>query len=122
MRKGVLAAALFVLALPGAPNAGEALTLQVSRAVVPAPGWINVRTIIEDNDDNRLLEVIALSDDFSRRSVYELDGKFAPRVKMVEYQNLPSGRYEIRAVLVGTSGVRATATRVVDVVPMAGAR
>ena len=122
MKKGVLAAALFALALSGKPTANEALKLEISRTVVPAPGFIKLRTIIEDSDDNRLLEVTALSPEFSRSSTIELSGRSAPRVTMFQYPNVPAGRYEISAVLIGTGGVRATVTRVVDVVAMVGGR
>lgn len=98
------------------------LTLQVSPKVAPAPGWVRVSARIEPNDDNRQLEVTAASDEFERITAIQLNGRSAPRLSVVDYSNLPAGNYEITAVLVGSNGRRAAASRVVQIVPMPGQR
>lgn len=123
MRKcGVIAAAsLFVLAGPGLRGA-QRLTLDVSPAVAPAPGDVSVRVLIDANDDNRELRIVAQSPDFIRSSTIELHGASAPRVSVVEYANLPAGVYQVSGFLLGTRGERAEVTRMVKIVPSVGRR
>lgn len=104
----------------GTLNGGQPLTLQVSPAMAPAPAFIRVRAVVEANDENRWLDIVAQSSDFFRSSRVDLDGRNAPRLQVFEFPNLPSGSYEVSAVLVGTGGKRATMTRLVKVIPMFG--
>lgn len=100
----------------------QPLILMVSPKVVAAPGYVRVSARIEPDAENRMLEVTATSDEYSRTSEIQLDGSSAPRVSVIDYANLPSGVYEVSAVLMGTRGRRAGMTRVVQVVPSPGQR
>ena len=111
---------LLLIAGAGKPQSQELLKLQISPLVSQAPGFVSVRAIVEVSDDNRLLEVSAVSQDFARSSTIELSGRSAPAVSTFSYPNLPAGLYEVRAVLVGTNGVRATLARTMRVVPRGG--
>jgi len=125
MRTRVIVAALFVLALTGgkAINGDEMLKIQVSPAVAAAPAFITIRTVIDKSDDNRGLEVMAQSPDFSRTSTIDLEGVSSPRVNVFNFANLPAGEYTVSALLIGQSGVRATTTaRTVLIMPTPGAR
>ena len=106
MRKlAMLAAACaVVLSAPSTLDGSEPLTLQVSPAMAPAPAFVSVRAHIESNDDNRMLEIVAKSDDFYRSSVMELDGDRAPRTTVFEFRSVPVGTYHVRAELVGSDG------------------
>ena len=104
----------------GKPQSQELLKLQISPLVSQAPGFVSVRAIVDVSDDNRLLEVSAVSQDFARSSTIELSGKSGPAVNTFSYPNLPAGQYEVRAVLIGTNGVRATLARTARVVPRGG--
>ena len=101
-------------------NGGQPLTLKVSPAMAAAPAFIRVSAIVEANDDNRSLEIVAQSPQFFRSSTIALDGRNSPPLTVVEYPNLPPGLYEVSAVLVGTGGKRAEALRVVKVVATPG--
>jgi len=114
------AACTCLLAGAGTLDGGQPLSLQVSPAIAPAPAFVSVRAIVEANDDNRSLEIVAQSAEFYRSSHVDLDGRNAPRLAVFEYPNLPPGLYEVSGILVGTGGKRAAMTRLVRVVPMAG--
>ena len=125
MNARFIVAALFVLALTGgkATSGDEMLKIQVSPAVAPAPGLITIRTVIDSSDDNRGLEVMAESPDFSRSSAIDLDGRSSRRVNVFNFSNLPAGQYTVSAQLIGQNGVRATTTaRTVLIMPTPGAR
>jgi hypothetical protein len=116
-KRTMLAAACLSVAVGSNRAAGDQpLRLSVSPAVALAPSWISVRVRIEADDDNRFLEIIAQSSDYTRSSTIELDGRHAPRVAVFDYPDLPAGQYEVSGWLVGTHGTRATATQVVRVV------
>jgi hypothetical protein len=124
MRRAAILVVLFWCALAGGNRVGgsELLKLQISPRVAPAPGFVRVQTVVDASDDRRWLEVSADSADFSRTSSIELEGRSAPRASTFSFQNLPAGRYEISAVLIGAQGVLASVTRDVEIVPTPGAR
>ena len=122
MRKLVMLAAAVTLLLcgPASLDGSQPLTLQVSPAMAPAPAFVSVRAHIEANDDNRTLEIVAQSSDFYRSSLVTLDGGNAPRLAVFNFPSLPAGLYEVSGTLVGRTGKRATASRLVRVVWSAG--
>jgi hypothetical protein len=85
-------------------DAGERILLRVSPSVSFEPANLVVRTIIESNDENRSMEIIAESIKFYRSSEIPLNGGHAPRTALVEFRGLPSGAYQVRAVLKGVAG------------------
>jgi hypothetical protein len=110
MRVRVIFGAIVLLAaLP--VEAGERLTIRVSPAMSFAPAHLVVRAAIEADKDNRSLEVIAESSDFYRSSEVTLEGQHAPHVNVFEFRSLPSGEYEVRAVLKGAGNETRAVTR-----------
>jgi hypothetical protein len=123
MKYLALVAVLALVSLGGpAVSAGPRLELRVSPAVSLAPAVIMVRTIIEPSDDNRLLNVEIDSPSFWRSSEITLDGKNAQRVNLLEVRDVPSGLYEVRAMLKGPSGEIAQTMQFVKVESAPGAR
>jgi hypothetical protein len=123
MKQVLLAAAVCTCLFTGAgtvARGSQPLTLQVSPTMTAAPAFIRVRALVESNDDNRSLEIVAQSPQFFRSSTVDLDGRNAPPLTVIEYPNMPPGFYDVTAVLVGASGKRVTETRYVKVVAMAG--
>ena len=112
------------IALPAtlAADKEERLSLHVSPIVAMAPANVIVQARIDADDENRALEVTVESDDFLRRSQIELNGKSAPRVSVFELRDIPTGMYEVRAVLIGSHGPRATTLKLVRITPAPGAR
>jgi len=97
-------------------GAGERMTVKVSPAVAFAPANLSVRAMIEADADNRAIAIVAESDDFYRSSEIQLDGDHAPRTTTFEFRSLPSGTYQVKAMLIGTgSETRATVRQQVNV-------
>lgn len=118
----VLAGLCAVLSASVSADNDERLSLRVSPIVGMAPAYVTVQARIGANEENRALEVTVESDDFLRRSQIELNGKDAPRLSVFEWRDIPTGVYEVRAVLIGSHGPRATSLKLVKITPAAGAR
>ena len=93
-------------------SAGAAQPIKVS--VSPAMGYgptnLSVYVSMERHADNRLLRVVAESDEFSEGSERQLEGEDGPRVATFVFRHVPAGNYEIRAMVMGADGrVRARA-------------
>lgn len=93
-----------MLALAAPTGAIERLAVRVTPAVAFAPANLIVRATVESNDENRSIEIVAESDDFYRSSEVPLDGDRAPRTTLFEFRSLPTGSYQVRAILKGVSG------------------
>lgn len=101
-------------------HSGERLTMKVTPPVAVAPAGIMVRTIIEKSGENRALEVVAESATYFRSSEISLDADRAPRINEWVFQDLPVGRYEITATLIGERGARVSASRWFEAAPGPG--
>ena len=98
-------------------SAGERIAVKVSPAVAFAPANLVVRTMIEADQDNRAVEIIAESADFYRSSQIQLEGDKAPRTTSFEFRSLPPGTYDVRALLIGADGEqRAFARQTINVI------
>jgi len=71
----------------------------VSPSVAFAPANLVVKTTVQRDAANRSMEIIAESATFYRSSEVPLEGDKAPRVSTFEFRSLPSGTYEVTAVL-----------------------
>jgi len=118
----VLAGLCAILPATLSADNDERLSLRVSPIVGMAPAYVTVQARIGADDENRALEVTVESDDFLRRSQIELNGKDAPRLSVFEWRDIPTGVYEVRAVLIGSHGPRATSLKLVKITPAPGAR
>jgi len=92
-------------------TAQDRLQLQLSPTVSMAPASVIVRAIVEHDAENRLLEIVADSDLFYRRSVIDLDGDRAPRVNELQLIGVPGGEYEVSATLHDLHGERTVVRR-----------
>jgi hypothetical protein len=98
-------------------GAGERIAVKVSPAVAFAPANLVVRAMIEADQQNRAVKIIAESADFYRSSQIQLEGENAPRVSTFEFRSLPPGTYEVRALLLGAGGEqRAFARQTINVI------
>ena len=61
--------------------------------------------------DNRAVAIVAESDDFYRSSEIQLDGDHAPRTSTFEFRSLPSGTYQVKAMLTGAGSEPRAALR-----------
>jgi hypothetical protein len=101
-------------------SGGQRLAIRVSPAVALAPAVLTVRTTIEPSDENRTLNIVVDSSTYHRSSEIPLDGKNSQRVNVFELKDLPTGLYEVRAVLLGPKGPIADSMQLVKVEPSAG--
>ena len=85
-------------------GAKEPLSIQVSPAVANAPANLVIRTRVEPDAENRLMEVTADSDGFYRSSTIVLEGDRAPRTARFEFRNLPAGQYAVTVAVIGMNG------------------
>lgn len=120
--------ALIALTLMGAAVSSPArdreprLTLNVSPAAALAPAAVTVRTTVETDADNRMLEIVVESPDYLRSSQIPLDGANAPRLNVVLLRGLPRGVYEVRATLVGVAGRRTSTLKLLTIAPSGPSR
>jgi methionine-rich copper-binding protein CopC len=104
-------------------GAKERLSMEVSPAMSFAPANLVIRTRLEPDADNRVMEVIAESEDFYRSSAIQLDGDRAPRTVRIEFRSLPPGEYRVTAAVIGSDGQRlAVARSQVNVMDTGGSR
>jgi hypothetical protein len=85
-------------------NANDRVSLKVTPWVAFAPADLRVRATVDQDDENRAIQVIAESDEFYRSSEIELAGHFAPRTTFFQFKSLPSGEYKVRAIVKGGDG------------------
>ena len=100
----------------------EGLRMQVTPAVSLEPAVLTVRVSVEPSADNRVLQIVAESKDFFRRSEVQIDGERGAPLNVFEFRNLPTGLYHVTSVLTGASGRRATAFSLARVEPALGRR
>src|SRR5918999_3068668 len=79
--------------------ATEKLSLRVTPNVSAAPSNVIVKATIAKDPANRWLTIEADSGTFFRSSAIQLDGDKAPTVTEIRLSNLPSGEYNVSAVL-----------------------
>jgi hypothetical protein len=92
-------------------GAKKPISIQVSPVMSFAPANLMIRARLEPDADNREIEVVAQSDDFYRSSAIQLEGDRAPRTLMFEFRSVPSGEYQVTAVVVGTNGQQRAVAR-----------
>lgn len=116
-----MAAALVALVLLApVASGGERLSIRVSPALAFEPAILTIRTIIEPTEDARRLSVEVDSASFSTVSEIPLEGQSSPRVNVIRLKNVPSGVYEVRAVLMGPTRAIANTMQVVRIRSAAG--
>ena len=92
-------------------RANDRLALKVSPTVGFAPANLVVRATVEANAENRSIEVVAESEDFYRSSQISLEGDRAPRTTRFEFRSLPTGYYQVRAILRDVAGKELASTQ-----------
>jgi len=93
-----------LVASAGPLGADARLSMKVSPAVAFAPANLTLRATVVPDSRNRMLQIIAESDDYYRSSDIQLDGERAPRTTLVHFKSLPGGVYQVSALLKGAGG------------------
>ena len=111
MKVLLLALVLVVVAIAPPAAGHERLKIAVSPARSFAPSLVRVRVRVEPNPENRMLRIVADSDEFYRRSDLQLDGDNARPTVEMELRNLPGGEYEFTGVLIDSTGKESAIAR-----------
>jgi hypothetical protein len=123
MKSHLILAAFTTIGLRAAHSdtiATEKLSLRVTPNVSSAPSNVIVKATIAKNAANRWLSIEADSGTFYRSSAIQLDGDNAPTVTEIRLSNLPSGEYNVSAVLKNNLGEETTVRRTVIVLSRFG--
>ena len=114
--------AVFGALMVSAPslNGTQRVAIHVSPAVAMEPAQLTIRTTIEPNDANRKLSVTIDSGAYSSSSDVPLEGRNAARLNVMEIRDVPSGLYEVRAVVSGSTGPLAETMQLVKIQPGVG--
>lgn len=123
MKRFFLIALLFTLVVVGPSLKGsQRVTMRVSPAVAMEPALLTIRATVEPNDENRKLSLTLESESYATSSDIPLEGRNSARLNVVEIRDVPSGLYEVRAVLSGPRGPLASTIQVVKIQPAPGGR
>jgi hypothetical protein len=109
-----------LIATPSDTVATEKLSLRVTPNVSAAPSNVIVKATVAKNAANRWLSIEADSGTFYRSSAIQLDGDNAPTVTQIRLSNLPSGEYNVSAVLKTNDGEETIVRRTVLVLARLG--
>ena len=80
------------------------LKISVFPSVSFEPSDLMIRVILERHPDNRVLDVVTESSEFSCASDRQLDGEDSPRVMTFQCRGAPAGEYDSHAALIGPDG------------------
>jgi hypothetical protein len=123
MKRFFLIAVLFTLvAVAPSLKGSQRVAIRVSPAVAMEPALLTIRATVEPNDENRKLSLTLESEGYATSSDIPLEGRNSARLNVVEIRDVPSGLYEVRAVLSGPSGPLASTVQVVKIQPAPGGR
>jgi hypothetical protein len=122
MKRFFLVALLLSLIVVGpAVNGSQRVAIRVSPVVAMEPAALTIRATVEPSDENRRLSVTLDSNGgYSTSSDIPLEGRNSARLNVVELRDVPSGLYEVRAVLMGSTGPLAATLQVVKIQPAPG--
>jgi hypothetical protein len=95
---------LAVLMVTPGPTGADARLAVEAPTVMLVPGHLVVETFVEPDALNKSIQVTTESPNFYRSSEAPLDGSTAPRRNTFEFKDLPTGTYEIRALLLDAKG------------------
>jgi hypothetical protein len=117
MNLRLLSCCFLLFAFTTAGAAGDKLNIKVSPSIAFAPANLTIRTMIEADPENQAIQVVLESFDFYRSSEIGLDGDRAPRTTTLEFRGMPTGNYDVKAMLLGPGGQqRAIARQQVSVI------
>jgi hypothetical protein len=120
MNRFFLGVLLFTLVVSPSVKGSQRVAIRVSPVVALEPAALTIRATVEPSDENRKLSVTLDSDGYSTSSDIPLEGRNSARLSVIELRDVPSGLYEIRAVLSGTNGPIASTIQVVKIQPAPG--
>lgn len=107
--------ALIVMAAP-VGSGKEVVALRVPGYYYSEPATVEVTVAVEPDARNRTLRLEADGERFFRSTEENLEGADEKRLHVIQFRNLPSGEYTLRAEVLSADSVRGTAVRQLTVV------
>ena len=102
-----------LIAVSGSAN--DLIHIRVNGHFFAEPATVEITVAVEPEQENRTLRIEADGDRYFRSSEITLDGSSEKRLHTVEFRNLPAGSYQVRAEVLSTKDVRATAVQDLEV-------
>jgi hypothetical protein len=96
--------------------AAEPVEVRVSSTFVLEGSTVRVTVRIVPDEDNRFLTIQADSPEYYRSSRIQLSGDEAPLIHTMMLRSLPSGLYEVRAILSRSDDVEESAQMPLQVI------
>ena len=115
----VMTTALLLALGATGPRADQRVRIATSAAYAFAPALLRIQVRVEPNAAHRTLMISADSGGYYRSSLIELEGDTSARTFVVDFKQLPAGRYELSAAVrngngddvgVATKGIRILGT------------
>jgi len=120
MRQSAVVGVLLCACMAGAETrlaGGQILNIRVSPAMAREPAVVTIVAMVEPDERNRVLEFKVESAGYETASCMQLDGLNARRMWETQLRDVPHGTYEVTATVIGAEGPRATASRVMVIMP-----
>jgi hypothetical protein len=120
MRQSAVVGVLLCACMAGAETrlaGGQILNIRVSPAMAREPAVVTIVAMVEPDERNRVLEFKVESAGYETASRMQLDGLKARRMWETQLRDVPHGTYEVTATVIGAEGPRATASRVMVIMP-----
>jgi hypothetical protein len=95
--------------------AADVVEIHLNGHYYSEPATVRITVAVEPDEANRTLRIEADGDNLFRSTEVTLNGNDEKRLHTVEFKNLPAGVYELRAEVLSSTEVRATATQDLEV-------
>jgi hypothetical protein len=104
-----VATVAFVILASNVGVGSEVVQLRVPPLQYSEPATVRITVTVEPDARNRTLRLEADGENFFRATEETLLGADEKRFHLIEFRNLPSGEYTLRAQVLSTDAVRGTA-------------
>jgi hypothetical protein len=116
--RGVILTGAFIALATTIGSGADVVTLRVPGYFYSEPATVRITVAVEPDARNRTLRLEADGERFYRSTEENLEGADEKRVHVIEFRNLPSGQYTVRAEVRSADSVRGTAAQELTVVGM----
>lgn len=111
----MIVGAFLVMAAP-VGSGKDIVALRIPGYYYSEPATVQVTVSVEPDARNRTLRLEADGERFFRATEENLEGAEEKRVHVIQFRNLPSGEYTLRAEVLSADSVRGTAVQQLTVV------
>lgn len=117
IRRAVIATAAATLVVGASVlDAQDVVEIRLRGRYFPEPATVRITVAVAPDEQNRRLVIEADGERMFRSSEFQLDGDRSKRIHTVEFKNLVSGHYVVRAEVRSTGAVLGMAEEPLEVV------